>query len=211
MPSPGRFLYVPVLDRWTWDDTVFDLHGLPAEHGTPTTDRLLEAVHPDDHERVTAFLELAGGDTGGPGVSTYVVYRVVSHSGPRRLAAVGQATDCAPAGLAGFFVDVTVTLKSFRDHAAQRAIDAHAAGEARVQQAVGQVMLAYAVRADAARTLLETWAAEHGAPLAEVADRLVARARRGDFSDPRLRSRFDDMLHDATCTPDHDRARGSRR
>lgn len=195
MPSLGRFHYVPVHDRWTWDQTVFDLHGLPPALRAPSTEALLETVHPDDRHRVVSFLGPPEADTGAP---AYVVYRVASEGEPRRLAAVGRPLGSSPVELAGYFVDVTVALRSLRDHAAQVAIDEFAAREARIQQAVGQVMLAYAVDPETALELMREWSHDRGLPLEQLAVRLVDTARRGDFSDPDLRSRFDDMLHDAT-------------
>lgn len=206
MPSPGRFHYDPVLDRWTWDETVFDLHGLPPDLRAPSTATLLESVHPDDRDRVASFLDLPAADAGGP---AYVVYRVASDGEPRRLAAVGTST-VSPVELAGFFVDVTVAHRAVRDHAAQVAIDAFAAREARVQQAVGQVMLVCAVGPDRALALMRGWASDREVTLEQLADRLVTTARRGDFTDPGLRGSFDDMLHDATWTPP-DRDRGEVR
>lgn len=196
MPNPGRFHYVPALDRWTWDETVFDLHRLPPALLTPSTEALLESVHPHDRDRVVSFLDLPASDTDGP---AYVAYRVASEGDPRRLVAVGRSTGSSPVELAGFFVDVTVALRDVRDHAAQAAIDAFAAREARIQQAVGQVMLVYAVGPDEALGLMREWSSDRGVPLDQLADRLVDTARRGDFSDPELRSSFDGMLHDATC------------
>lgn len=206
MPRPGRFQYLlPPSARWTWDETAFHLHGLTADAGEPSTDLLLDVVHPVDRDRVLAFFERPV----AAARPACVVYRVpVEASEPRRLAVVAGPTSEAPGELSGYFLDLTEAYEDDRIRAAHEAVDEFVERYADIQQATGQVMLAYGVDATEATALMETWSQDRGVSVERLAGLLLEIAARGDFSDQGLRGGFDILLHDMTTEMGTDQLQG---
>ncbi|MFC5138583.1 PAS domain-containing protein [Actinomycetospora rhizophila] len=103
----GTYSWQPRTDRWTWNATMFRLHGYEPEAVTPTRSLWVAHKHPDslDHAREAV-------DEACRSHSTYVCeHRIVAFDGrEREVVALGFPTPDTPrssAGRRGYLIDVT--------------------------------------------------------------------------------------------------------
>src|SRR5947209_12904400 len=107
-PCPvGSFRYLVADDRWEWSDEVARMHGYEPGTVTPTAELILAHKHPDDRAAAAGMLERVRRN-GSPFSSRH---RIIDTHGRQRLViVVGDRVfddHGAPAGVAGFYLDVT--------------------------------------------------------------------------------------------------------
>jgi hypothetical protein len=195
----GRFQYSSVSGRWRWDDAAALLHGLDARERTLSTERLLEVVYEDDRARVAEAL-------GAPEIdgAFRLSYRVpASEASLRSLLVVAHEVTQREDGFAvgGLVVDLTAELREAAEMAGRAAVEAVMEGRGAIEQAKGVLMLVYDLSEDQAFALLRWWSRNHNLRVRLLAERLMAAAQGGDYSDPELRVRMDRCLHDLTVDP----------
>lgn len=93
------FDFVP--PQWRWSDELYRLLGVLPQAFTPSQDSLLQAVHPEDRERVRGAIATALWD----GTPYSLEYRIVLPTGEERT--VFEQTAVRPHGLTGTIQDIT--------------------------------------------------------------------------------------------------------
>lgn len=183
------FEYQAESGRWTWSQGLRDLHGLAVDE-EPTTEVILERMHPQDRPEMVArfrhHLEHAGPYS--------CVYSMTDgHDRAHRVVFVGRSE--AVAGvvkrLTGFVVDITETVRE----GARAAVEASTEHRASIEQAKGALMLSFGVDEDVAFDLLRTYSSQHNVKLAAVAEHIVRGLSDPSFSrDDPARSLLDIVI-----------------
>ena len=192
----GRFTYDIPAGVWEWDDEVFRIHGLEPGSTTPTTDDVLNSVHPDDREHVAAVLVQASA-TGEP--FSITLRLLGADEVERRVVLVcegGVCEDDAVNSIDGYYVDLTAEFRAEGDARANEAVAASMENRAIIEQAKGSLMVAYGLNAEQAFGMLQWWSSHRNLKVRELAARLVATCEAGTGSDDDMRQRFDALLHD---------------
>ncbi|WGL52364.1 ANTAR domain-containing protein [Nocardioides sp. BP30] len=195
----GRFGYDSNSGRWRWDDAAALLHGWDDAHPESlTTDQLLALVYEEDRAVLLESLAKPAG------AHWRLRYRVpASEAELRSLLLVAHDIRSRDEGYLaeGLVIDVTGDLHEAGEVAGRAAVEAVTAGRGAIEQAKGVLMLAYSLTEDQAFELLRWWSRNHNVRVRLLAERLMAAAQRGDFSDPDLRVRMDRGVHDLTIEP----------
>jgi PAS domain S-box-containing protein len=170
----GNFRYFVHDDRWEWSDEVARMHGYRPGTVTPTTDVVLAHAHPDDNATVGDLIL----QVYRQGTAVTSRNRIVDARGDERLVIVVADrffnTDGTPAGIAGFYIDVT---DQFEKDVQKRLTDevmTISARRAVTNQAIGMVMLRYEVDGETAFSLLTAMSQQSNVKLRVVAERIVA-------------------------------------
>jgi PAS domain S-box-containing protein len=178
----GSFRYTVADDRWEWSDDVARMHGYEPGTVTPSTEMVLAHKHPDDRATVAGLLEKVRRQ-GTPFSSRH---RIIDARGRERVVIVvgDRVSDerGAPAGFAGFYLDVTEQFNQVNaDMQAQvsEAVRAVSARRAVINQAMGMLMLRYGLTADSAFVLLAKLSQESNVKVRDLAERVVANAAEG--------------------------------
>ncbi|WP_280276655.1 PAS and ANTAR domain-containing protein [Nocardia wallacei] len=188
----GRFRYWFGSRRWEWSAEVARMHGHPP--GTePTTALLLSHKHPDDRDRLEAWITSV--EDGGAFSSRH---RIIDAAGQVRevLVVSEPMTDerGAVIGTQGYYIDLSVAAAEYRkevlDDVLPQLVDARAV----IEQAKGALMLGYGINADQAFAVLRWRSQETNTNLRAIAERLVATLRDVSSDETRLRSRLDHAL-----------------
>jgi PAS domain S-box-containing protein len=173
-PRAGGFRYLFVGNRWEWSDEVARMHGYEPGTVTPTTELVLAHKHPDDRAIVAGLLEQAR-RRGSPFSSRH---RIIDARGHERLVMVvgDLLTDDrgAPAGVEGFYLDVTEQVNADMQAQLSEAIRAVSARRAVINQAMGMLMLRYELDADSAFLLLSRLSQESNVKVRDLAAHIVA-------------------------------------
>jgi hypothetical protein len=170
------FEYQAESGRWTWSQSLRDLHGL-APGQDPTTELLLDSIVEEDRPEMLArfrgHLEKAGPFS--------CVYRMTGPSSQvRRVIFVAQSEAVADVvkRLTGFVVDITEPLRD----SARAAVAASSEHRAAIEQAKGALMLCFGIEEDAAFDLLRAYSSHNNLKLSVVAERIVAGLSDPEFS-----------------------------
>jgi PAS domain S-box-containing protein len=170
----GNFRYFVLDDRWEWSDEVARMHGYRPGTITPTTDLVLAHTHPDDTATVGDLIL----QVYRQGTAVTSRNRIVDARGNERLVIVVADrffnTDGTPAGIAGFYIDIT---DQFEKDVQKRLTDevmTISARRAVTNQAIGMVMLRYGVDGETAFSLLTAMSQQSNVKLRIVAERIVA-------------------------------------
>ncbi|MEV0355052.1 ANTAR domain-containing protein [Nocardia sp. NPDC050697] len=147
-------------------------------------DDALARVHPDDREPLTRALA-------APERSCLRLRVRGAKRGTRTLIVISEPV---PGGADGRYVDLTAALRADGTALVDESVSRFLTGRAVVEQAVGMLLLVYAIPADRAREILAWRATETGVPVEELAARLCAAVEGRSPAPPALRSRFDDLL-----------------
>ncbi len=171
----GAFRYVARDDRWEWSDEVAHMHGYGPGIVVPTTALILAHKHPDDRATVADLIDQVRRD-GAPFSSRH---RIIDTSGDEHLVfVVGDRwyQDGAPAGISGFYVDITEQFNTDVQDRLTEAVVEIGARQAVINQAIGMLMLRYGINADSAFQLLSRLSQESNIKLRTIAERVVADA-----------------------------------
>ena len=170
----GSFRYFVHDDQWEWSAEVARMHGYRPGTVTPTTDLVMAHKHPDDNATVADLILQVYRQ--GTAVSSR--NRIVDSRGNERLVIVVADrffnTDGAPAGIAGFYIDIT---DQFEKDVQKRLTDevmTISARRAVTNQAIGMVMLRYGVDGETAFSLLTAMSQQSNVKLRIIAERIVA-------------------------------------
>lgn len=200
----GSYRYTVADDRWDWSDEVARMHGYQPGTVTPTTESVLAHKHPDDRAAVAGLLEQARRQV-APFSSRH---RIIDTRGQERLVIVVGDRFCvdrgAPAGFAGFYLDVTEQANQANaDMQAQlsEAVRAVSARRAVINQAMGMLMLRYGLTADSAFVLLAKLSQESNVKVRNLAERVVANTAAGGGLPETLAERVDVLLNGASGRP----------
>lgn len=140
---------------------------------TPTTELVLEHTHTDDRPTVARLIELAR-KSGEPFSSRH---RIVDTAGKVRLVVVVgdrmHAPDGAEIGTAGFYVDLSEEFDSDVRRSLDEVIATIAARRAKINQAMGMLMLAHGITAERAFEILAWRSQESNVKLRDIAERFV--------------------------------------
>jgi PAS domain S-box-containing protein len=169
----GAFRYVVEDDHWEWSDEVAHLHGYEPGTVAPTTELVLAHKHPNDRATVADLIE----QVRRQGVPFSNRHRLIDTRGVEHVViVVGDPwyDDNGPAGISGFYVDIT---EEFNTDVQARLTEAVAAINARqtvINQAIGMLMLRYGLNADAAFQLLSKLSQDSNIKLRTIAEHVVA-------------------------------------
>ena len=171
----GAFRYVSRDDRWEWSDEVAQMHGYGPGMVIPTTALILAHKHPDDRATVADLITRVRRD----GVPFSSRHRIIDTRGDEHLViVVGDRwyQDGAPAGISGFYVDITEQFNTDVQDRLTEAVVEIGARQAVINQAIGMLMLRYGINADSAFQLLSRLSQESNIKLRTIAERVVADA-----------------------------------
>ncbi|MFC3965347.1 ANTAR domain-containing protein [Nocardia jiangsuensis] len=180
----GRFSYRPGSRMVWWSAQAAAPLGLPAEIEQMAANAALARVHPDDREPLTLALA-------APERFCLRLRVLGAKRGTRTLIVIGEQ---APDGVDGCYADLTAALRADGMATVDESVTRFRADRAVVEQAVGMLLLVYAIPADRAREILAWRAAETGVPVEQLAARLCAAVSGRSPAPTALRSRFDDLL-----------------
>jgi hypothetical protein len=170
----GSFRYIVREDRWEWSDEVARMHGYQPGSITPTTGLVLAHKHPDEKATVGDLIV----EVYRQGTPVTSRSRIVDTHGKEHLVVVVgdrfYANDGAPGGIAGFYIDITEQFERDVQKRLTEAITSISARRAVINQAIGMVMLRYAVDADIAFSLLTRMSQQSNIKLRIIAERVVA-------------------------------------
>lgn len=190
----GSFRYTVADDRWEWSDEVARMHGYEPGTVTPTTELILAHRHPGDSATVADLLERLR-RCGSPFGSRH---RIIDARGRQRLVVVvgDRFSDDrgAPAGVAGFYLDVTEQVNADMQSQLSEAVRSVSARRAVINQAMGMLMLRYGLNADSAFLLLTKLSQESNVKVRNLADRVVANAAAGGSLLENVADRVDTLL-----------------
>jgi PAS domain S-box-containing protein len=176
-PPVGEFRYLTRHDRWEWSDEVAQMHGYEPGTVTPTTALVLSHQHPQDRGSVADLIERLR-----KGARFSSRQRIVDTRGSEHLVLViGDRfyDDGEPAGSSGYYVDITQQLNEAVQERLNKAVLAVSARRAVIDQAIGMLMLRYALTAEAAFQLLTRLSQESNIKLRIIAERVVDNADAG--------------------------------
>ncbi len=170
----GSFRYFVLDDRWEWSDEVARMHGYRPGTVSPTTDLVLAHKHPDDNATVGDLILQVYRQ--GTAVSSR--HRIIDSRGKeRQLIVVGDRffeNDGAPAGIAGFYIDITDQFEKEVQKRLTEEVMTISARRAVINQAIGIVMLRYGVDNETAFAHLTAMSQQSNVKLRIVAERVVA-------------------------------------
>lgn len=173
-PPVGEFRYLARHDRWEWSDEVAQMHGYEPGTVTPTTALVLSHQHPHDRGSVADLI-----DRVRRGTRFSSRQRIVdTRGGEHLLLVIGDQfyDEGEPAGAAGYYVDITQQLNEAVQERLNKAVLAVSARRAVIDQAIGMLMLRYALTAEAAFQLLTRLSQESNIKLRIIAERVVDNA-----------------------------------
>jgi PAS domain S-box-containing protein len=173
-PTVGTFRYFVHDDRWEWSDEVARMHGYRPGSVTPTTELVLAHKHPDDNATVgDLILQVYRQDSAASSR-----HRIVdAHGKERQFIVVGDRffkNDGAPAGIAGFYIDITDHFEKEVQKRLTEEVITISARRAVINQAIGMVMLRYGVDDEIAFAQLTAMSQQSNVKLRIVAERVVA-------------------------------------
>jgi fructose-specific component phosphotransferase system IIB-like protein len=173
-PRVGGFRYIVGEDRWEWSDEVAHMHGYAPGTVTPTTDLVLAHKHPDDEATVCDLIVQVYRE----GAAVTCRHRIIDTHGKEHLVVVvGDsfcADDGAPAGIAGFYIDITEQFNKDMQERLSEAVQTISDRRAVINQAIGMLMLRFGCNADFAFKLLTRLSQESNTKLRVIAERAVA-------------------------------------
>jgi len=168
-PVTGRFSFTSVLDRWTWSDGMFTLHGMEPGEVVPTGVLFLRHVHPDDRSAVEQVIEASTSQVAG------CEYRIVELDGKVRTVALTVSAE--PDGTTtGHLLDVTAT----RNKAVAAGVNEQLAlaleSRAVIDQAKGVVMSTFGIDSETAFRCMVLISQHRNVRVRAVADKVIAAA-----------------------------------
>jgi hypothetical protein len=170
----GSFRYFVREDRWEWSDEVTRIHGYKPGTMAPTTDLVLAHRHPDENETVGDLIV----EVYRQGAAVTSRSRIIDSRGNEHLIiVVGDRfydNDGTPAGIAGFYIDITDHYDRDVQKRLTEAVTSITARRAVINQAIGMVMLRYGVDAEIAFTLLTRMSQQSNIKLRTIAEQVVA-------------------------------------
>lgn len=178
-PRVGGFRYFARDDQWEWSDEVARMHGYEPGSITPTTALVLAHKHPDDRPTVTDLIEQVR-QYGTPFSSRH---RIIDARGVEHLVIVVADRwydGDSPAGISGFYVDITDEFNSDMQERLTEAVGAISARHAVINQAIGMLMLRYGVSAKSAFQLLSRLSQESNIKLRTIAEHVVGNTEARD-------------------------------
>jgi hypothetical protein len=172
-PQVGSFSYIVRDDHWEWSDEVARIHGYEPGSVTPTTDLVLAHKHPDDQATVGDLIVEVYRQA-APVTSRH---RIVDARGKEHLVTVVgdlfYKDGPAPAGVAGFYIDITQQFNRDVQTPVTEAVQAITARRAVIDQAIGMLMQRYGVDPDSAFQLLTKLSQESNTKLRLIAERII--------------------------------------
>lgn len=180
----GSFRYFVREDRWEWSDEVTRMHGYRPGTIAPTTDLVLAHKHPDETATVGDLIV----EVYRQGAAVTSRSRIIDSRGKERwVIVVGDRfynNDGTPAGIAGFYIDITDQFDRDVQKRLTEAVTSISARRAIINQAIGMVMLRYGVDAESAFALLTRMSQQSNIKLRAIAEQVVAEpATLGAFAD----------------------------
>lgn len=175
-PHAGSFRYLAASDTWEWSDEVAVMHGYQPGTVTPTTELMLSHKHPDDRTTVAELLE----NVRKHGAAFSSRHRIVDTGGRiRQVVVVGDrivGPDGAHAGTAGFYVDITDGFQADIQQEITAELAIITQRRAAINQAIGMLMLRYALNPEQAFRVLTTLSQNANVKLRDLAERVVEQA-----------------------------------
>ncbi|MFC3965506.1 antitermination regulator [Nocardia jiangsuensis] len=180
----GTFGHLAAEQRWQWSAETAAMHGYELGEVVPTAELLAAHQHPDDR---AVFLAAVGGGGG------FCLRQRLTDAGGNGRVVIAIA-EPGPAGLAGFYIDLTGPVLAQHRTLIDAALPEYARLRGPIEQAAGMLMVVYGIPAGRADELLRTRAAEHGLAPARFAELLCAAVADGVDVPARLRTVFDHVL-----------------
>jgi hypothetical protein len=150
------------------------MHGYAPGTVSPTTELVLALRHPDDKATVGDLIVRVYRQ----GSPVTCRHRIIDTGGKEHLVlVVGDAfrdDDGAPAGIAGFYIDITEQFDKDVQERLSEAVQTICERRAVINQAIGMLKLRYRVNADLAFRLLTRLSQESNIKLRIIAQRAVA-------------------------------------
>jgi hypothetical protein len=173
-PRVGGFRYLVRDDRWEWSDEVAQMHGYAPGTVTPTTDLVLGHGHPDDKATVGDLIV----QVYRQGSTVTCRHRIIDTRGKEHLVlVVGDSfreDGGRPVGITGFYIDITEQFDKDVQERLSEAVQTITERRAVINQAIGMLMLRYAMNSDSAFALLTKLSQESNIKLRTIAERAVA-------------------------------------
>ncbi|MEV0355883.1 antitermination regulator [Nocardia sp. NPDC050697] len=180
----GTFGHRAAEHRWHWSAETAAMHGYELGEVVPTAELLAAHQHPDDRALFRAAV--------GSGEGFCLRQRLTDARGNARVVIV--VADPGPAGLTGFYVDLTGPVAAQHRALIDDALPDHARLRGPIERAAGMLMVVYGIPARRADALLRARAAERGLELSRFAEQLCAAVADGVEVPARLRTVFDHVL-----------------
>ncbi|WP_067652330.1 ANTAR domain-containing protein [Nocardia harenae] len=180
----GTFGHRAAEHRWHWSAETAAMHGYELGEVVPTAELLAAHQHPEDR---AFFL-----DAVGAGGGFCLRQRLTDARGNGRVVIV--VADPGPAGLTGFYVDLTGPVVAQHRTLIDAALPDYARLRGPIEQAAGMLMVVYGIPAGRADELLRASAAERGVTLSRFAELLCAAVADGIEVPARVRTVFDHVL-----------------
>ena len=168
-PVTGRFTFTSVLERWSWSDGVFTLHGMEPGDVVPTGELFLRHVHPEDRAMVEQVLEAGGVQASG------CEYRLVDLAGKVRTVVLTVSGE--PGGTTtGHLLDVTTTRNKAVAEVVNKQLALALDSRAVIDQAKGVVMSTFGIDSDTAFKCLVLISQHRNVRVRVVAEKVLAAA-----------------------------------
>lgn len=175
-PHAGSFRYLAASDTWEWSDEVALMHGYQPGTVTPTTELMLAHKHPDDRTTVAELIE----NVRRHGAVFSSRHRIVDTAGRTRQVVVVAdrivGPDGAHAGTVGFYVDITDGFQADIQQEITAELALITQRRAAINQAIGMLMLRYALNPEQAFRVLTTLSQNANVKLRDLAERVVEQA-----------------------------------
>jgi PAS domain S-box-containing protein len=196
-PNAGVFRYFAKQDHWEWSDAVAKMHGYQPGAVTPTTELILSHKHPDHKPTVAELIE----QVRRHGIPFSSRHRIIDTEGRIHvIVVVGDRMydeHRRVIGTAGFYVDITDEFDADVRASINEIVATIAQSRAKINQAIGILMLANGMSADQAFDVL-AWRSKHtNVKLRQIAQRFVDDCTAADLLQPQVREEIDRILRGA--------------
>jgi hypothetical protein len=176
----GEYRVDVATGRWTWSDTLFQIHGFEPGEVVPTADLLLAHSHPDDVEHTRDVLEEAQ-CTDHPFA---MIYRIIDAQGKGHVVATVGAGQCDAqervTEVTGYMIDLTHSVRDLAAQEADASIRAAARSRRDIEQAKGVLMMVLGVDDEGAFEILKRLSNDTNTPLRLLAEWLMTSARQAE-------------------------------
>ena len=170
------------------------MHGYGPGSVTPTTELVLAHKHPDDKPTVAQLID----GVRRHGVPFSSRHRIIDPHGKMHVVVVVGDLKCGSAGYvigtSGFYVDVTDEFDAGVQHSLDEVVAAVTESRAKINQAMGILMLTHGVSAERAFEVLAWRSKETNTKMRTIAAQFVAAAVTAGLLSEKTRTAIDELL-----------------
>ena len=171
--ASGSFHLTRGSGTWSWSEELYSIYGFAPGDLVPTLELMLSHQHPEDRSTVEQSLV----ETIEQGRPLSLWHRIVDAQGTtRQVVTVGTAErdgDGSVVAVTGFTTDVTEAVRRTTSHDVQHAMQVISESRPAIEQAMGVLMMTYAIDAEAAFALLRRYSQYHNVKVRDIARSVV--------------------------------------